>query len=75
MSMWDQSYAESYPEQVSSAVFESPNFTEDVDLGPAQPLQGGEGGFQAHHGVLLIFAFAFFGLVLLQWLFRTHNLG
>ena len=75
MTMYDQSYGGGYDEQVASTVFESPNFTEDVDLGPAQPLQGGEGGFQAHHGVLLIFAFAFFGLVLLQWLFRTHNLG
>ena len=76
MSLYDGGYSGGYDEQVAGTVFESPDFTESVDLGPANPLSGGPiSGFRPAHGVLVIFLFAIVGLMILSRVFRSHNLG
>ena len=73
--VFDSSFGGGYPEQLAATVFESPNYTEPVDLGPAMPTQGGSSGFGSHHGVLLAWLFAIFMLFVISWLFKSHNLG
>jgi hypothetical protein len=75
MSVWDQSYDQGYPEQVASSAFQSGDYTETADLGPAQPVQGGDSSIKCHHGVLLLWLFALFMLFILGAVFKTHNLG